>query len=1275
MKKINVLFLKNSKQFLLLLFGFILSGPLFSQYTLFGSGTPGGAYVSDLQGVEVGVRFKAVINGTVTHIRFYKDASNSGAHAGHLWAANGTLLGTASFSSETSSGWQEAALSSSVNITAGTEYIASYFTTTGYRDTANFFANNNFVNGPLTALKDTITHINGVYSYFASSSFPDSTFHSSNYCVDVKVDFDDATAPSSPGICYSTKTSTTINLKISGATDNLAVSQYVVYNGAAVLGTFDYNPYPDHIYTVTGLTAGHVYSDIKATAKDLDGNESAPSISLSKKTLPANLFFDEGFEGTCPWDPFYTNQDNLGNNGNTWARQQSPDHPNEGLHSFRAEVREGCDGCKSSGFRSEIRPIGVIDTLKMWYGLSVYLKDPDSSGKWSGINGLFLQWHPASDRGSSAMSLLGSGASEGWNLVTNAEDLGILRNHITYDPITTNVWHHLVFYVDWDSVKGHVKGWVDGVQKWDIDSLPWNPAGRYLKIGMNRWGPDTSQVHLCPGCDGNPPPTDSTWIIYYDNIRIGDSTAGYSGVAPVTDTTKPSSFTLSSTNQTINTISLSWTAATDNIAVTNYEIYVNGNYVADTNVLAYILTGLDTCKEYTIYIKAKDAAGNFTNSNTIVVSTKCIPYCATIVSYNALANNEPIDHNLTNVPAGALLVVSLQTETHSQDAFVSSDPELTWTKRVDAEASSSGDAEIWTAVFAAGGDIIVHSNFGFNNQTSVCYVMMNFEPALGGASANASSQPKPDLNITTTRANSIIIGGISDWNAVASGNPRSYRDGSVTEILYNYVSGGFTSYNFYRSAGAATTYREGLSAPNAQSSGTVLYEVRCAGPDSIAPAPPGLCVTGKTHTTLIIDDATAATDNVAVTGYQVYIVGDTSFSVSILSFPYTITGLTSGGSYAIHVRARDASGNISAASASITDSTLAPHILFNEGFEGCSPWSNWSTNQDAGHAWSRQQSDTVANEGTHSFRAEVRSGCDGYVSGGYRSEILPVGITDEGVMWYGLSIYLDKPFSGGNWTGSYEGTILQWNSEAGGSAMMALVGSEGKWNLMTNPGGLYDTRHHNSGINITHGWHHIVFKVDWHHNGYVKVWIDGELMFNLTDAVNSTWFSPEDLDWDAGRYLKVGMTRWGNCNTSGCPSGSQGPCDTWVLYYDNVRIGDSLATYEDVAPVAVLEGSGARKAASEPEKTVTGQEGFSLGQNFPNPVTGQTSIPFTLPQAEKVNLVLFDQHGRSVKVLARGSFGPGKHIVGFNKALLANGIYYYKIQAGKFTKAKKLIIQ
>src|SRR5689334_333145 len=82
----------------------------------------------DSSAVELGMKFRASADGYITGVRFYKGATNTGAHVGNLWTSTGTRLATATFTNETASGWQEVNFATPVQITADTTYVVSYHT-------------------------------------------------------------------------------------------------------------------------------------------------------------------------------------------------------------------------------------------------------------------------------------------------------------------------------------------------------------------------------------------------------------------------------------------------------------------------------------------------------------------------------------------------------------------------------------------------------------------------------------------------------------------------------------------------------------------------------------------------------------------------------------------------------------------------------------------------------------------------------------------------------------------------------------------------------------------------------------------------------------------------------------------------------------------------------------------------------------------------------------------------------------------------------------------
>jgi hypothetical protein len=152
--------------------------------TLFGTTTPGAVDSGDSGAVNIGLKFTTDTNGYITGVRFYKSATNTGAHVGNLWSASGSLLATVSFANETASGWQQANFSNPVAVTAGATYVVSYFAPNGhYSATSGAFSAAGTASPPLYAVANTASP-NGVYSYGSTSSFPTSSFNASNYWVD-----------------------------------------------------------------------------------------------------------------------------------------------------------------------------------------------------------------------------------------------------------------------------------------------------------------------------------------------------------------------------------------------------------------------------------------------------------------------------------------------------------------------------------------------------------------------------------------------------------------------------------------------------------------------------------------------------------------------------------------------------------------------------------------------------------------------------------------------------------------------------------------------------------------------------------------------------------------------------------------------------------------------------------------------------------------------------------------------------------------------------------
>ena len=85
-----------------------------------------------------------------------------------------------------------------------------------------------------------------------------------------------------------------------------------------------------------------------------------------------------------------------------------------------------------------------------------------------------------------------------------------------------------------------------------------------------------------------------------------------------------------------------------------------------------------------------------------------------------------------------------------------------------------------------------------------------------------------------------------------------------------------------------------------------------------------------------------------------------------------------------------------------------------------------------------------------------------------------------------------------------------------------------------------------------------------------------------------------------------------------------------------------------------------------------------LGQNYPNPYTGQTTIEYGVAEDAHVVLNIYDVYGRKVKIIEDKQKKAGKYLVKINGSSMEAGIYYYKLQIigqnSKFSQTQKMIL-
>lgn len=121
----------------------------------------------------------------------------------------------------------------------------------------------------------------------------------------------------------------------------------------------------------------------------------------------------------------------------------------------------------------------------------------------------------------------------------------------------------------------------------------------------------------------------TTYTFYVIAVDAAGNESGQSNTATGTtlvDTENPTAPTnLAVASVGTNNVALQWVAATDNVGVATYDIYVNGLLYGSTNTTQTNISNLNPSTTYSIYIVAKDAAGNTSpQSNSVTVTTLAI---------------------------------------------------------------------------------------------------------------------------------------------------------------------------------------------------------------------------------------------------------------------------------------------------------------------------------------------------------------------------------------------------------------------------------------------------------------------------------------------------------------------------------------------------------------------------------------------------------------------------------------------------------------------------
>jgi len=84
--------------------------------------------------------------------------------------------------------------------------------------------------------------------------------------------------------------------------------------------------------------------------------------------------------------------------------------------------------------------------------------------------------------------------------------------------------------------------------------------------------------------------------------------------------------------------------------------------------------------------------------------------------------------------------------------------------------------------------------------------------------------------------------------------------------------------------------------------------------------------------------------------------------------------------------------------------------------------------------------------------------------------------------------------------------------------------------------------------------------------------------------------------------------------------------------------------------------------------------GYELSQNYPNPFNPETHITYTVPTTGQVTLAIYNVLGEKVSTLVNDVMTPGTHTTTWNAGNMPSGVYFYRLDAGRFSQTNKVLL-
>src|SRR6056297_3549945 len=439
-----------------------------------------------------------------------------------------------------------------------------------------------------------------------------------DYTVIITETGEDTQAPTAPtNLSASNITETSFTLSWNASTDNIGVTGYDVYQEGSLVSTVT-----ETSASISGLTAGTTYS-YYVKAKDAAGNVSAESSTLQVTT-------DEPADTQAPTAPSNLSSSNVGETSVTLSWTASTD--NVGVTGYDI-YRDGSVMASTDNTSYNVSGLTAATTY------SFYVKAKDAAGNVSAASNTIS----VTTDESVAEYCESKGSNYSYEWIGNVT-IGTYSNtsgaagytDFTSEVITleagTSVDVSLVPEFSGSTYNEYWKIWIDynNDKEFTSDELAFD-AGSLSKttvngtINVRSTASGTTRMRVSMKYNG-----EQTACETFSYGEVEDYTVSFEEAIP--DTEAPTAPTgLASSSITNNSFTLSWNASSDNVGVTEYDIYQNGAYRASTSGTSYNVTGLSAATTYSYYVKAKDAAGNVSAASStlnVTTSDEQLTYCS-----------------------------------------------------------------------------------------------------------------------------------------------------------------------------------------------------------------------------------------------------------------------------------------------------------------------------------------------------------------------------------------------------------------------------------------------------------------------------------------------------------------------------------------------------------------------------------------------------------------------------------------------------------------------